>query len=379
MDEELKEKVKNLLDADKDGKLSFEEAKAMALAVTKDVSSAARERLLAWLDTDGDGTISGAEAQAPIVGLWRRLAPYKHSLLASAGFICTFYGRNFKYTILFGRTFATTGWPSLKPALRELAASYERGKKAVKTHAPEIEKAKAALKKIKDDLSSGDEKKKVAVDAARFFSAWKSLDGVFAAIDPKKLLAVLKSAYVGLSASFASVLSESAAKLGVGVGLGDAIGNAINAVVAPVVARWLTRLKDRALENEEIQDVLRDVDDTTLASWVDTLISALSTALGVYVAHRVDDVIYLYSACVAGATLAVDKLAILLPPNLLHDNARLKQLAIATLATAGFVYQRILQRGHLPFFLHLPLAPFAISESILDKMAMSIRAASLQN
>lgn len=341
---------------------------------------------MAWLDEDGDGTISAGEASTGLRRLasvlYTRLSPYKHSLLAGAGFICTFYGSNFKYTILFGRTFATTGWPTLKPAIRELAASYRRGGKAAAAHAPEIEQAKLALSKMKQDMLNRepDRQSRLAVDAVEAMAAVKSLQGVLAAIDPKKVWAVLKSAYVGISASFASVLSESAARLGVGVGLGEAIGKAINAIAAPFLTARLRTLRDRALKTPELQATLEkvDVDDATLQDWADSLINVLSTALGIYVAHRVDDVVYLYSACVAGATIAIENVVKLLPDSIAQRiSPYSKEVVLATFAAAGFAYQRILGKGQIPLLLKLPLTPVSIVESILDKMAINIRATSL--
>lgn len=378
--QELKKKVIEILDADKDGKLSFEDAKAIALSMSKGISDATRASVLTWLDADGDGTVTSAEASSRLQELSTRLWPYRHSLWASCGFICTFYGQNFKYTILFGRTFATTGWPTLEPAIRELGASYRRGRKAAQAHGPEIARAKEVLAKIKKDVRSEDAKQKLAVDAVDALAAARSLQDVMAAVDPKKVWAVVKSAYVGVSASFASVLSASAARLGVGVGLGEAIGSAVNAVVSPVIAAQLRKLRDRAINNDDLRAAFErlDVDDAALEAWTDTTISALSTALGIYVAHRVDDVVYLYSACLAGATLAVDHLLHLLPATIKSFvTPRLKQLVLVALAAAGFAYQKVLGRGQLPLVLKLPLTPLALAESILDKMAINIRAASL--
>jgi len=376
--EEIKAKALSLLDADKDGKLSFEDAKAMALAMSKGVSESSKAAVLGWLDADGDGTVSGDEARAGAERVWALVSPYKRSLLAGAGFICTFYGRNFKYSILFGRTFAATGWPTVRPAIRELANSWRRGSKAAKAHAPELAAARESLAKLQADVAEG-KREKLGVDAVAALSSFRSLEAVFQAIDPNKLLAVLKSAYVGLSASFASVLSSSAAKLGLGLGLGEAIGDAVNSVVAPLVAARLRVLRDRALENEDLRTTLDqlDIDDDDVQRWADAVIRILSTALGVYVAHRVDDVLYLYSACLAGATLAVDNLLAISPAAQRYVSPRLKQLVLAALAASGFVHQKILGRGQIPFLLRIPLIPLSLAESILDKMAINIRATTL--
>ena len=125
-----------------------------------------------------------------------------------------------------------------------------------------------------------------------------------------------------------------------------------------------------------------DIDDDALLAWVESAISLASTAAGVYVAHRLDDVMYLYSACVAGATLCADQCLLLAgktqgPLNQLKRSKQVRQVFICSLAASGFWYQRVLGRGQLPFFVALPLAPLKISESILASMAVSFRAASV--
>ena len=51
------------------------------------------------------------------------------------------------------------------------------------------------------------------------------------------------------------------------------------------------------------------VDDDDVQGWVESIIGLCASALGIYVAHRLDDVVFLYGACGAGAALAVDKCA----------------------------------------------------------------------
>jgi len=397
-------KAQALLDADEDGKLSVEDARKLAISLEGAASSYAEETLLALLDADGDGRVSWDEAEAGARrALHRaeecatravdRLRPYKDSLLAGAGFLSCFYGSNFKYTLLFAQTFAATGWPALKPALSELGASYRRGKRAFVKAAPELKRARETLAEIRRDAAgvaagNPEAQKKLLGDAADAAALLKSGESIFAAVDPKKLGKVLQSAYVGISSSFAAVLSDHAAKLGVGVGLGTAVADAINVVVAPIISKLLRTLKARALANGDVREVLddlerkADIDDDALLAWVESAISLASTAAGVYVAHRLDDVMYLYSACVAGATLCADKCLLLAgttrgPLDRLVRSKQVRQVAICSLAASGFWYQRVLGRGQLPFFVALPLAPLKISESILASMAVSFRAASV--
>jgi len=273
----------------------------------------------------------------------------------------------------------------LGPALDELAASYQRGKKAYAANAPELKEAAA---KIKNEVTSAQDPKEALIkNSSTLATLMNALKGIFVAIDAKKLIKVIKSAYVGLSAAFAGVLSESAARLGIGVSLGDSIATTINSTFGPLIKRYLTRLRDKTLADPDIQEALSKqelIDDATLESWLDALISFLSTCLGVYVAHRVDDVIYLYSACVTGATLAVDRASILLGltsintakmPRISPDlRIKITQFAIWSLAASGFVYQRILGKGQIPLLLKLPLSPLALVETTLNSLALSLRA-----
>lgn len=113
---------------------------------------------------------------------------------------------------------------------------------------------------------------------------------------------------------------------------------------------------------------------------VESSISLLSTAAGVYVAHRLDDVVYLYGACLAGATAAADHSVALLEtacPKLAEaaNSRQVKQAVVVALAVSGFSYQKVLGRGHLPFFVRLPLVPLTLAESALASLAFSFRAA----
>ena len=85
--------IKQLLDADDDGKLSFEDAKAIAAKM----AASARKRLVTLLDEDGDGEISWAEIEGGARGAfhrceealtraWRVLDPHKTKLLAGVLF-----------------------------------------------------------------------------------------------------------------------------------------------------------------------------------------------------------------------------------------------------------------------------------------------------
>lgn len=404
----VKAAAMKLLDADKDGRLTYKDAVSLACSMQSGITASAKKSVLAWLDADGDGSVSIAEAeQGARAGLHRceeklsavcgALAPFKDSLVMGGGFIGCFYGRNFKYTILFGRTFVSTGWPTLQPALRELGASYQRGKRAYRAAAPELSGARETLAKLQRDVSEAEDvdaaKLALSKDAVEALALVQSLGGVASAVEPAKLFAVFKGAYVGLSTSFAGVLSESAARIGVGVGLGDAIANAVNSFVSPLVSRWLSKARDTALESDEYRQAVEvleqrglSVDDEALKGWVDVVIKALSTALGVYVAHRVDDVVYLYSACVVGATVGIEGALHLvtarLPdrcPTSVRDalkSERTKQILIVGCASAGFFYQKVMGGGTLPFVFALPLTPVSILESFLNSMAMGIRATS---
>ena len=84
-------------------------------------------------------------------------------------------------------------------------------------------------------------------------------------------------------------------------------------------------------------------------------------ALGIYVAHRLDDVVFLYGACGAGAALAVDKCAELG----FSFKPRTEHLVVGALAGAGFAYQTTGIGPGLPFFIRWPLLPFRASEAPL--------------
>ena len=163
-------------------------------------------------------------------------------------------------------------------------------------------------------------------------------------------------------------MSSTAAKVGVGiVGLGTKVANAVNAVVAPVVAKMLRTLRDRALSNKDIQQAVEDmseaagVDDDDVRGWVESIIGLCASALGIYVAHRLDDVVFLYGACGAGAALAVDKCAELG----FSFKPRARHLVVGALAGAGFAYQTTGIGPGLPFFIRWPLLPFRASEARL--------------
>ena len=354
---ELKALTLKVLEADKEGKLSFEDAKRIALRMSKKVSDDAALQFEAWADEDESPPqyvqAKGPEAsffkvEETLTSLYVQALPYKRPILLAGGFAACFYGKNFKYSILFSQTFATTGYPSVAPALKELVRSYKRGKKAFKASVdPEM-------------MNPSDDQNSLLLEAAK---------GVFLAIDPKKVWAVLKASYIGLSASFGAVLSESAAKIGIGMNIGDQVADAINSIFSPLIQKLLIVMRDKALKENSL------IDDDTLRSWLDAVVSFLSTCLGVYVAHKVDDLIYLFSACLTGATLAIDNAILLFTKkNKKRSSLRFKHTAIVSLAAYGFFYQRVLGRGHLPFLLRLPLAPLALIETVLASMALSLRA-----
>jgi hypothetical protein len=203
-----------VLEAYAAGALNADEAKRLACEVT----GAAHAALLTRLDADGDGEISMEEAEGGaraafhaaeerVSRLCAALEPHRATVFAIGGYLGTFYGGNFPYTILFSSTFASTGWPTLRPALDELAASYARGKRAFRTNSAALRKAPAVLRRLSATGVTG------AREAKTVFKAGSSL---LAAVDPKHVAGVVRSAYVGVAASLASVLSATAAKLGVG-------------------------------------------------------------------------------------------------------------------------------------------------------------------
>ena len=381
--------IKELLDADDDGKLSLEDAKAIAAKM----AASARKRLVTLLDEDGDGEISWDEIQGGARGAfhrceeavtraWRVLEPHKTKLLAGAGIISCFHGANFKYTILFSGSFATTAWPRVKPALTALTASYKAGKREFAANAPQLKAARDTLRRCsrefeacKDDDVARARIIKEAAHAALLLR--RTSTSLFAAIDGPKLLEVCKEAYLGTFAAFAAVLSSTAARVGVGMGLGTKVANAVNSVVAPVVAKMLRTLRDRALSNKDIQQAVDDlseaagVDDDDVQGWIESIIGLCASALGIYVAHRLDDVVFLYGACGAGAALAVDKCAELG----FSFKPRTRHLVVGALAGAGFAYQTTGIGPGLPFFIRWPLLPFRASEACLSSLAYGIRAA----
>ena len=190
--------IKQLLDADDDGKLTLEDAKAIAAKM----AASARKRLVTLLDEDGDGEISWDEIQGGARGAfhrceealtraWRVLAPHKTKLLAGAGVISCFHGANFKYTILFSGSFATTAWPRVKPALTALTASYKAGKREFAANAPQLAAARDTLKRCsreleacKDDDAARARIIKEAAHAALLLR--KTSTSLFAAIDGPK-------------------------------------------------------------------------------------------------------------------------------------------------------------------------------------------------
>ena len=161
MADDEKTVIKELLDADADGKLTFDDAKAIA----SKMAASARKRIVTLLDGDGDGEISWDEVQGGARGAfhrceeavtraWRVLEPHKTKLLAGAGIISCFHGANFKYTILFAGSFQTTAWPRVKPALAALASSYKHGKREFVKNAPQLKAARDTLKRCSRELEA---------------------------------------------------------------------------------------------------------------------------------------------------------------------------------------------------------------------------------
>ena len=147
------------------------------------------------------------------------------------------------------------------------------------------------------------------------------------------------------------------------MGLGTKLANAVNAVVAPAVAKMLRTLRDRALSNKDIQQAVEDmseaagVDDDDVQGWVESIIGFCASALGIYVAHRLDDVVSSTAPCVRGAALAVDKCAELG----FSFKPRARHLVVGACG-AGFAYQTTGIGPGLPFFIRWPLLPFRASE-----------------
>ena len=108
-----------------------------------------------------------------------------------------------------------------------------------------------------------------------------------------------------------------------------------------------------------------------MRGWIESIIGLCASALGIYVAHRLDDVVFLYGACGAGAALAVDKCAELG----FSFKPRTRHLVVGALAGAGFAYQTTGIGPGLPFFIRWPLLPFRASEACLSSLAYGIRAA----
>ena len=67
-DDDEKTVIKELLDADDDGKLSLDDAKAIAAKM----AASARKRIVTLLDEDGDGEISWAEIEGGARGASHR-------------------------------------------------------------------------------------------------------------------------------------------------------------------------------------------------------------------------------------------------------------------------------------------------------------------
>ena len=142
-------------------------------------------------------------------------------------------------------------------------------------------------------------------------------------------------------------------------------------------AKMLRTLRDRALSNKDIQQAVEDmseaagVDDNDVQGWIESIIGLCASALGIYVAHRLDDVVFLYGACGAGAALAVDKCAEMG----FSFKPRARHLVVGALAFSGFAYQTTGIGPGLPFFVRWPLLPFRASEACLASLAYGIRAA----
>ena len=67
-DEDVRSTIKELLDAEDDGKLTLEDAKVIAAKM----AASARKRIVTLLDEDGDGEISWAEIEGGARGAFHR-------------------------------------------------------------------------------------------------------------------------------------------------------------------------------------------------------------------------------------------------------------------------------------------------------------------
>ena len=346
------------------------------------------------LDEDGDGEISWAEIEGGARGAfhrceealtraWRVLAPHKTKLLAGAGHFLL-PRREFqvhdpllgllRYDGVAARQASTHGADGVlqgrQARVCEKRAPTESGARHAETLLARARGVQRRRRGASKNYQGGRARGPIAAQDLHFVvrgHRW-----------PK----VTRSMQGGLLGHICCLRRRALLDGGQGwcwLGPRHAVANAVNAVVAPVVASMLGRrtLRDRALSNKDIQQAVEDmseaagVDDDDVQGWIESIIGLCASALGIYVAHRLDDVVFLYGACGAGAALAVDKCAEMG----FSFKPRARTSSSARSRVQGFAYQTTGIGPGLPFFVRWPLLPFRASEACLASLAYGIRAA----
>merc|ERR1712138_386589 len=145
---------------------------------------------ISWDEIQGGARGAFHRCEEAVTRAWRVLEPHKTKLLAGAGIISCFHGANFKYTILFSGSFATTAWPRVKPALTALATSYKAGKREFAANAPQLKAARDTLKRCSRELEACKDdaaRAKIIKEAAHAaLLLRKTSTSLFAAIDGPK-------------------------------------------------------------------------------------------------------------------------------------------------------------------------------------------------
>lgn len=130
------------------------------------------------------------------------------------GLLVTFFGRNFTYTILFSQTFPHSGWPKVHKGILGVLENVRRAHGAFYAELPELRDARSAAAQLVGRASvllnayfgaSDETTEQVSAELAELQAemrtvsrASSSIGSILAALEPGKLLALVRSIYDGI-------------------------------------------------------------------------------------------------------------------------------------------------------------------------------------
>lgn len=235
----------------------------------------------------------------------------------SVGTLSAFYGRHFTYVLLYAQVYALHGRPFLQRVMREVDLLI----RLARENRPRIDEATAASRDAMRQLSrlqeayarasaEGGDPEEAAIlqrellelqeelqfDVLRLGTVGRSILG---AMDPHRIMLALRGLCAGFVSLASAATSNGAQKVGVGFDISERAANAIYRVVAPLVHEhaipWLC---EHSAELRRLHD-----DDQRLRRYVDVVVVALCSSVGVGVAFHLERAVFVAANCVWGAEL----------------------------------------------------------------------------